>query len=128
MPSLWKLQAVFEYAETAVDTAIQILRLFRLEGQPFHMGIHTGRILVDEVELSEAKKRAKPAKEQGPVIFTLPRKPMQCSRITCCCIFSRFPPVCRTAWLCTSCWWNHRSKSAVDETYLKDCPGLCGMV
>jgi class 3 adenylate cyclase/tetratricopeptide (TPR) repeat protein len=47
-----RLRAVFEYAETATDTALQLLRLFQLANRPFHVGIHTGRVLVREVEIT----------------------------------------------------------------------------
>ena len=58
------LQAVFEYAETAIETALDILRIFQQGGQAFHIGIHTGRIMVEEVEIiggkeaDEARERA----------------------------------------------------------------------
>jgi class 3 adenylate cyclase/tetratricopeptide (TPR) repeat protein len=45
------LQAIFEYAETALETAVEILPHLQKQQQAFHMGIHTGRILVEEVEI-----------------------------------------------------------------------------
>lgn len=59
-----RLRAVFEYAETALETALEIFRIFQLLHQPFHIGIHTGRILVEEVavhggeEADEAREKA----------------------------------------------------------------------
>ena len=74
MHSLWELQAVFEYAETAIDTAIQILRLFRLEGKPFHMGIHTGRILVEEVDIIGGEEAVQARGKAGPGEIYLTQK------------------------------------------------------
>jgi class 3 adenylate cyclase/tetratricopeptide (TPR) repeat protein len=60
----WRLQAVFEYAETALETALEILRIFQRLHQPFHIGIHTGRTLIEEVEVhggeeaDEAREKA----------------------------------------------------------------------
>ena len=48
---VWRLQAVFEYAETALETALEILRIFQGLQQPFNIGIHTGRTLIEEVEI-----------------------------------------------------------------------------
>jgi class 3 adenylate cyclase len=61
---VWRLQAVFEYAETALETALEILRIFQGLHQPFNIGIHTGRTLIEEVEVhggeeaDEARKKA----------------------------------------------------------------------
>lgn len=60
------LQAVFEYAETAIDTALQLLRLFQLADRPFHVGIHTGRVLVREVEISGGKEAEATREKAGP--------------------------------------------------------------
>ena len=60
----WRLQAVFEYAETALETAVEIFPLLQQRNQSFHIGIHNGRILVEEVEIhggeeaEEARKKA----------------------------------------------------------------------
>jgi class 3 adenylate cyclase len=60
----WRLQAVFEYAETALETALEILRIFQGLDQPFNIGIHTGRTVIEEVEVhggeeaDEAREKA----------------------------------------------------------------------
>ena len=61
---LWRMQAVFEYAETALETALEIFPLLQRRKQPFHIGIHTGRMLLEEVEIhgggeaDEAREKA----------------------------------------------------------------------
>ena len=45
----WRLQAIFEDAETAVETALEIMHLLQKVDQAFHIGIHTGPILIEEV-------------------------------------------------------------------------------
>jgi class 3 adenylate cyclase/tetratricopeptide (TPR) repeat protein len=63
---LGKLRAVFDYAETAIDTALQLLRLFQLADRPFHMGIHTGRVLVEEVEITGGEEADATRDNAGP--------------------------------------------------------------
>jgi class 3 adenylate cyclase len=58
------LQAIFEYAETALETAIEIFPLLQKQKQPFHIGIHTGRILVEEVEIHGGEE-AQEAREKA---------------------------------------------------------------
>ncbi len=60
----WRLQAVFEYAETAIETALEIFPLLQQRNKSFHIGIHTGRILVEEVEIHGGKE-AEEAREKA---------------------------------------------------------------
>ncbi len=46
----WRLQAIFEDAETAIETSLEILHIFQKLNQAFHIGIHTGPTLIEEVE------------------------------------------------------------------------------
>ncbi|KPJ61925.1 MAG: hypothetical protein AMJ42_00570 [Deltaproteobacteria bacterium DG_8] len=46
----WRLQAIFEEAETAVEIALEILKIFQKSNQVFHIGIHSGPVLVEEIE------------------------------------------------------------------------------
>lgn len=60
----WILQAIFEDAETAVETALEIFKLLQKSDQEFHIGIHTGPVLIEEVEVQggaeadEAREKA----------------------------------------------------------------------
>ncbi len=46
----WRLQAIFEATETAVETALEIFKILQKSDQEFHIGIHTGQVLIEEVE------------------------------------------------------------------------------
>ncbi len=120
MPSLWKLQAVFEYAETAVDTAIQILRLFRLEGQPFHMGIHTGRILVNEVDIVGGEEAGQAREKAGPGEIYLTQETHAMLKDNLLLHFLPLPASLPNGLALHKLLVESPLKSAVDETYLKE--------
>lgn len=120
MPSLWKLQAVFEYAETAVDTAIQILRLFRLEGQPFHMGIHTGRILVNEVDIVGGEEAGQAREKAGPGEIYLTQETHVMLKDNLLLHFLPLPASLPNGLALHKLLVESPLKSAVDETYLKE--------
>lgn len=120
MPSLWKLQAVFEYAETAVDTAIQILRLFRLEGQPFHMGIHTGRILVSEVDIVGGEEADQACEQAGPGEIYLTRETHAMLKDNLLLHFLPLPASLPNGLALHKLLVESPLQSAVDEAYLKE--------
>jgi len=120
MPSLWKLQAVFEYAETAVDTAIQILRLFRLEGQPFHMGIHTGRILVNEVDIVGGEEAGQAREKAGPGEIYLTQETHAMLKDNLLLHFLPLPASLPNGLALHKLLVESPLKSAVDEAYLKE--------
>jgi hypothetical protein len=120
MPSLWKLQAVFEYAETAVDTAIQILRLFRLEGQPFHMGIHTGRILVHEVDIVGGEEAGQACEKAGPGEIYLTQETHAMLKDNLLLHFLPLPASLPNGRALHKLLVESPLKSAVDEAYLKE--------
>ncbi len=64
--SAGRLRAVFEYAETAIDTALQLLHLFHLADRSFHVGIHTGRVLVEEVKITGGEEADATREKAGP--------------------------------------------------------------
>ncbi|MBW1853505.1 MAG: adenylate/guanylate cyclase domain-containing protein, partial [Deltaproteobacteria bacterium] len=45
----WRLQAIFESTEIAVETALEISKILQKSDQEFHVGIHTGPVLIEEV-------------------------------------------------------------------------------
>ena len=59
------LQAIFEYAETAIETAIELFPLMQKQKQAFHIGIHTGRILVEEVEIHGGEEAVEAREKAG---------------------------------------------------------------
>lgn len=61
----WGFQAIFEYAETAIETALEIFPLLQKQQQPFHIGIHTGRILVEEVEIHGGEEAVEAREKAG---------------------------------------------------------------
>lgn len=60
----WRLQAIFESPETAVETTLKIFKVIQKSDQEFHIGIHTGPVLIEEVETyrgeeaNEAREKA----------------------------------------------------------------------
>jgi len=60
----WRLRAIFEDAKTAVETALEIPEIFQKLDQVFHIGIHKGPVLIEEVEIhggeeaDEAREKA----------------------------------------------------------------------
>jgi class 3 adenylate cyclase/tetratricopeptide (TPR) repeat protein len=60
----WRLQAIFEDAETAVKTVLRTMKRIHQSDQNVHIGIHTGSILIgkDEIrggeEADEAREKA----------------------------------------------------------------------
>lgn len=60
----WRLLAVFENAETAIETSFEIQHIFQQSARDFHIGIHTGLTRVEEVaihggeEADEAREKA----------------------------------------------------------------------
>jgi class 3 adenylate cyclase len=60
----WRLQAIFETTEIAVETALEIYKILQKSDQEFHVGIHTGPVLIAEVEIhrgaeaNEAREKA----------------------------------------------------------------------
>jgi len=62
----WRLQAIFEEAETAVETALEILKIFQKSDQLFHIGIHTGAVLIEEVE-THGGEEADEAREKAGI-------------------------------------------------------------
>ena len=73
----WRLQAVFEYAETALETAVEIFPLLQQRNKSFHIGIHTGRILVEEVEIHGGEEAEEARKKAGSLEIYLTQSTYQ---------------------------------------------------
>ena len=62
----WRLQAIFEATETAVETALEIFKILQQSDQEFHIGIHTGPVLIEEVEIHRGEE-ANEAREKAGI-------------------------------------------------------------
>jgi len=62
----WRLQAIFETTETAVGTALEIFKILQKSDQEFHIGIHTGPVLIEEVEIHRGEE-ANEAREKAGI-------------------------------------------------------------
>lgn len=62
----WRLQAIFEAIETAVETALEIFKILQKSDQEFHIGIHTGPVLIEEVEIHRGEE-ANEAREKAGI-------------------------------------------------------------
>ena len=62
----WRLQAIFEATETAVETALEIFKILQKSDQEFHIGIHTGPVLIEEVEIHRGEE-ANEAREKAGI-------------------------------------------------------------
>ena len=62
----WRLQAIFETTETAVETALEIFKILQKSDQEFHIGIHTGPVLIEEVEIHRGEE-ANEAREKAGI-------------------------------------------------------------
>lgn len=62
----WRLQAIFEATETAVETALEIFKILQQSDQEFHIGIHTGPVLIEEVETHRGEE-ANEAREKAGI-------------------------------------------------------------
>ena len=60
----WRLKAVFEDAETAIETSLEIQHILQKSARDFHIGIHTGLTRIEEVDIhggeeaDEAREKA----------------------------------------------------------------------
>jgi class 3 adenylate cyclase len=70
----WRLQAIFENAETSVETALEALKILQKSDQEFHIGIHTGPVLIEEVEThgGEEANEAREKADSGEIYITQP--------------------------------------------------------
>ena len=62
----WRLQAIFEATETAVETVLEIFKILQQSDQEFHVGIHTGPVLIEEVEIHRGEE-ANEAREKAGI-------------------------------------------------------------
>jgi len=62
----WRLQAIFESTEIAVETALEIFKILQKSDQEFHIGIHTGPVLIEEVEIHRGEE-ANEAREKAGI-------------------------------------------------------------
>ncbi len=62
----WRLQAIFESTETAVETALEIFKILKKSDQEFHIGIHTGQVSIEEVEMHRGEE-ANEAREKAGI-------------------------------------------------------------
>jgi len=62
----WRLQAIFESTEIAVETALEISKILQKSDQEFHVGIHTGPVLIEEVEIHRGEE-ANEAREKAGI-------------------------------------------------------------
>ena len=60
----WRLKAVFEDAETAIETSLELQHILQKSVRDFHIGIHTGLTRIEEVDIhggeeaDEAREKA----------------------------------------------------------------------
>jgi len=116
----WRLKAFFEDAGTTVEIALGILEILYKSDQAFHIGIHTGPVLIEEEEIKGGEEADEAREKAGtneicitqPVFETVKNNPFL--------KFLPFPTTTKNGTILHKIIWEPVEKRSVEEPLLID--------